>query len=133
MMLSNTLNVPLVKESNLGTPTPYSSHRDTGKSSRRWTEVISSNGTVPNITSNPNFSDMSEDVWKKNNDARVGNFGLDNSGILRHKTILSETQEQDTSKAVDTSGDNFDDHPKNAPESTFIEKILGLPRSLFGK
>ena len=100
MMLSNTLNVPLVKESNLGTPTPYSSHRDTGKSSRRWTEVISSNGTVPNITSNPNFSDMSEDVWKKNNDARVGNFGLDNSGILRHKTILSETQEQDTSKGT---------------------------------
>ena len=100
VMLSNTLNVPLVKESNLGTPTPYSSHRDTGKSSRKWIKDISSNGTVPNITSNPNFSNMSEDVRKKNNGARVGNLGSDNSGILQHKTILSETQEQDTSKGT---------------------------------
>ena len=83
-ILSNSSNASLGKETNPGTLTAYSSHRDT-----------------PNITSNPTYNTKSGDIYQTPNEAKLGqkeltarSLGSDHSfvpgGILHHRSISSE-------------------------------------------
>ena len=84
MKLSNSSNASLGKETNLGTLTPYSSHRDS-----------------PNITTNPNYSTKSGDICQTPNETNFGqkepsrrSLGSDHSfvsgSILHHRSTSSE-------------------------------------------
>ena len=114
MKLPNSSNAVLGKESNPGTPIPYSSHRSTPKSIRKWSEEKETNFTGPNITTNPNYNSKFGDIWQKHNEAKLGqkepsarSLSSDHSnipgGILQRSRVSSETsatQEQDSSKGT---------------------------------
>ena len=112
MKLSNSSS--LGKELSPGRPGPYSSHRSTPKTTRKRGEEKPFSDIVPNIATNPNYNNTSEDIWQKHNETELGqkepsarSMSSDHSnmpgGILQRRRVSSETsatQDQDSSKGT---------------------------------
>jgi len=144
---SNPSNVALASDGNAGTPTPYSAHRNTPKLNRKWSEEKPTNNAAPNITTNPNYNNKPSDIWQKHSesgqkDGSGKSLSRDQGsipgGTLQRRNVSSEKcspQEQDAKKEVGNANDSNADalEPQNASENSVMDKILGLPRLLFGK
>ena len=101
MKVSSSLNTTLGLESNTGTSTPYSGHRNIPTLNRKWSEEKQTNDAAPNITTNPNYINKHGDIWQKNSDAKTGqkdtigrSFGTDQGniqgGILQYRKVSAE-------------------------------------------
>ncbi|KAL9969683.1 hypothetical protein ACROYT_G021927 [Oculina patagonica] len=142
---SNTLS----SDSNAGAPTPYSNHRNSPNLNRKWSKEKPTNDGAPNIITNPNYNNKPGDIWQKHNgvksgqkDASAKSFSADqgntSGSVLQCRNVSSERcspQEQDANKEVENAKESNVDapQPQNASENSVIDKILGLPRLLFGK
>ena len=112
MKLSNPSNVALASVGNAETPTPYSTHRNTPKLNRKWSEEKPTNDAAPNITTNPNYNNKPGDIWQKHNesvqkDESGKSLSTDQGsipgGILQRRNVFTEkcsSQEQDTKKGT---------------------------------
>lgn len=112
MKFSNPSNATLASESNAGTPTPYSTHRNTPKLNRKCSEEKPTNDAAPNITTNPNYNDKAGDIWQKYNesgqkDGSGKSLSTDQGNIpgsiLQRRNVSSEKcspQEQDAKKGT---------------------------------
>ena len=96
---SNPSNVALATDSNEGTPTPYSPHRNTPKLNRKWSEEKPTNDAALNITTNPNYNNKPGDIWQKHsepgqNDGGGKSLTMDQGsipgGILQRRNVSSE-------------------------------------------
>lgn len=111
---SNSSNTTLGPDSNVGSPTPYSTHRNTPKLDGKWSGEAPTNHAAPNITTNPNYINKPGDIWQTHNDRKSGqkdasgrSLGADPGNIpgsiLQRKRVSSEKcsqQEQDANKGT---------------------------------
>ena len=112
MKFSNQSNVALASDGNGGTPTPYTTHRNTPKLNRKWSEEKVTNEAAPNIITNPNYTNKPGDIWQKHResgqkDGSGKSLSTDQGsipgGILQHRNVSSEKcspQEQDAKKGT---------------------------------